>query len=68
MKIFEDNYNFILINYLSSFPLFSSKYLNFKDFEKVIFMLKTNEHKKPEGLLKICEISKNMNNKRTVFI
>lgn len=60
--------NFILIDYLSNYPLFSSKFQNYNDFKKVVNIIKNKEHKTKEGLFKIFEITKTMNNRRNVFI
>jgi hypothetical protein len=60
--------NFLLINYLSNYPLFSSKFLNYNDFNKVVNIINIKEHKTEEGLLKIFEITKTINNRRHVFI
>jgi hypothetical protein len=60
--------NFLLIDYLSNYPLFSSKFQNYNDFKKVVNIINNKEHKTEEGLLKIFEITKTMNNRRNVFI
>lgn len=68
VKITNYNNNMTLVNYLFKYSLFSSKFLNFIDYKKVLIMIKNKEHKTKEGVLKISDISKNMNNKRTVYI
>jgi hypothetical protein len=60
--------NFLLIDYLSNYPLFSSKFLNYNDFNKVVNIINNKEHKTKEGLLTISEITKTMNNRRNIFI
>ena len=60
--------NFLLIDYLSNYPLFSSKFLNYNDVKKVVNIINNKEHKTEEGLFKIFEITKTMNNRRHVFI
>jgi len=59
--------NLILIDYLNIFPLFSSKYLNYKDWVKVLGFFERKEHTKPEYIKTIVEIKSKMNNKRTEF-
>jgi hypothetical protein len=60
--------NLLLIDYLSNYTLFSSKYLNYKDYCEVVNIIKIKAHKTDEGLLRIFEIIKNMNNRRKIFI
>jgi len=60
--------NLLLIDYLSNYPLFSSKFLNYNDFKKVVNIINNKEHKTKEGLFKIFEITKTMNNRRNIFI
>jgi len=60
--------NLILINYLEEYPLFSSKYLNYKDWLLVINIIKNKNHKTNIGKSQILDIKNGMNNKRTKFI
>jgi hypothetical protein len=62
------NSNLKLIDYLSNYPLFSSKFQNYNDFKKVIMMINEKEHKTEEGILKILEITKTINSRRNIFI
>ena len=59
--------NIILVNYLNEYPLFSSKYLNYKDWVKVLDLFKKKEHYKLESIKAIIEIKSKMNNRRTEF-
>ena len=59
--------NFILVQYLEKYPLFSSKYLNYKDWIKVLSYFKAKSHTKSESIKAIVEIKGQMNNKRTEF-
>ena len=60
--------NLLLIEYLSSYSLFSSKVQNFYDFCEVINIINKKEHKTDKGLLRISEITKTMNNRRKIFV
>jgi len=62
------NNNSILIDYIKNYPLFSSKYLNYKDWLNVIDIIKLNNHKKESGKLKIAFIRDGMNDRRKKFI
>jgi len=70
--------NLLLIDYLSNYNLFSSKVQNYNDFCEVINIINKKEHKRSpagggctqtdKGLLRISEITKNINNRRKIFI
>lgn len=57
--------NKVIIHYLSTFPLKGSKYLNYKDWNKVFTLFLTNSHMKEKDT--IITIKSKMNNNRTVF-
>jgi hypothetical protein len=61
------NGNLILVDYLESYPLFSSKYLNYIDWRKVLTYFENKSNTKPESIKAIIEIKSKMNNKRTEF-
>nr|QJQ35494.1 LAGLIDADG endonuclease [Fusarium begoniae] len=61
------NSNFILVKYLEKYPLYSSKYLNYKDWIKVLSYFEAKNHTKPESIKAIVEIKSQMNNERTEF-
>ena len=57
----------IVINYFNKYPLYSSKYLDYKDWEIVAKLRLNNEHYTENGISKV-ELAKNsMNNNRTFF-
>ena len=60
--------NIILENYLTAYPLFGSKYLDYIDWLKVLNLFKNGEHKNKTGIEKLNFIKLNMNDKRTIFI
>lgn len=59
--------NLLLINYLDTWQLKSSKYLNYKDFSYVTNQRLNKTHLTPENKEQILSISKNKNNQRTLF-
>ena len=59
--------NLVLIKYLEKYPLFSSKYLNYKDWRKVLLYFEAKKHTESESIKAIIEIKSKMNNKRTEF-
>jgi len=59
--------NLILINYMENYPLFSSKYLNYLDWRKVLVFFENKNHTNPESIKTIIGIKSKMNNKRTEF-
>ena len=60
--------NLVLENYLNRFPLFGSKYLDYKDWVKILNYFKQGQFKHSHNIDKIIEIKSCMNDKRTVFI
>ena len=58
----------ILITYLTSFPLFTSKYINFMDWLHVYNLVKDNKHKNPKIYKIIRIIKSNMNQNRQIFL
>lgn len=59
--------NKVLIDYLNTYPLLSSKYLDFKDWEAASNIYVHKLHKDPVQFEKIRNIKANMNNNRTYF-
>ena len=59
--------NLIINSYLEKYPLFSSKFLNFKDWVKVLNIIQAEEHKSIMGKNNISLIRDGMNTKRTHF-
>ena len=60
--------NFILINYLSEYPLFGSKYLDYNDWKEILCLFKPRFKYSQENIDKILKIKSQMNNRRTCFI
>ena len=56
-----------IITYFTSFPLYSSKYLDYKDWEKAALLILDNNHYTEQGINKIDFIKNNMNLKRAYF-
>jgi len=59
--------NHLLINYLDEYPLFSSKYLNYIDWLKVLKYFECKEHTNLEAIKNIIKIKSGMNDRRTEF-
>lgn len=57
----------ILIKYFSKYPLFSSKYLDYKDWEQVATLIINNQHLSEEGINTVELVRSRMNTKRTEF-
>ena len=56
-----------LIEYLNKYKLLGNKYKDFKDWEKICFMVISKKHLTVTGYLEIMSIRKNMNSKRQFF-
>lgn len=59
--------NNIVIEYLNKYPLLSSKYLDFKNWEKALNLYVQKLHRDPIYLEEIRNLKLNMNTKRTEF-
>lgn len=57
----------IIINYFNKYPLFSSKYLDYKDWEKVADLIINNQHYSKQGINTVELVRSRMNTKRTDF-
>lgn len=57
----------IIINYFNKYPLFSSKYLDYKDWEKVAYLIINNQHLTEGGINTVELVRSRMNTKRTDF-
>jgi hypothetical protein len=55
-----------LINFLDQYPLQTSKFLDYKDFKEAILFWSNKNNQTLEGLIKLKEITKNMNNNRNL--
>jgi hypothetical protein len=58
---------FTIINYLDIYPLFSSKYLEYKDWKEIVLLMFENKHYTEEGISKTESVRNGMNRKRTHF-
>jgi hypothetical protein len=67
VTIAEGSSVLLVIRYISLFPLFSSKHLNYLDWKAVAEMVQTHEHLTPEGFLKIKAKRDSMNSRRTEY-
>lgn len=56
-----------IITYFKSFPLYSSKYLDYKDWEQAAILILENDHYTEDGIIKINYLKDNMNLKRIYF-
>ena len=56
-----------IMTYLKSFPLYSSKYLDYKDWEKAANIILENNHYSEKGVIEIDSLKQNINLKRTYF-
>jgi hypothetical protein len=61
------NGNLILENYLKTFPLFGSKYLDYKDWIKILDKFKSGQIKHKINIEEINLIKSSMNDNRTIF-
>lgn len=59
--------NFILINYLNNFPLFSSKYLDYLCWKEALLIYEKGLHKSIEGKNNINKLKSSMNDNRTYY-
>lgn len=57
----------ILKDYLEEYPLFSSKYLDYKDWKEIVILVLDNKHYTKEGLIKTDSVRNSMNRQRTYF-
>ena len=57
----------IIINYFNKYPLYSSKHLDYKDWEKVAYMIINNQHYSEQGINTVELVRSQLNTKRTDF-
>jgi len=53
-----------IVEYFNNYPLLGTKYLDFKDWEEIYYMISSKEHLTESGRAKIKSLSLNMNSKR----
>jgi hypothetical protein len=56
-----------IVNYLDKYPLFSSKYLDYKDWKEIVFLIFENKHYTEEGINKTESVKNSMNRQRIKF-
>ena len=59
--------NLTLENYLDNYSLFSSKYLDYKDWQQILDIFKKGENKKINNINQIISIRERMKERRTIF-
>ena len=64
MKL-ETNLN--LVNYLNEYPLFGSKFLDYKNWKEILNLFNPKFKYSQENIDKVLDIKKDMNEKRTIF-
>lgn len=57
----------IIISYFNKYPLFSSKFLDYKDWERVAHLILNGQHLTDEGIQIVEYVRSRMNTKRTEF-
>jgi len=57
----------IILDYFNFFPLYSSKYLDYKDWEKAATLILENNHYTEQGIFRIDSLKNSMNLKRIYF-
>lgn len=57
----------IVLDYFGRFPLYSSKYLDYKNWAEAARLILANQHYTEEGIVKIDYLKGSMNNNRTYF-
>jgi len=60
--------NLCLESYLTNYPLFGAKYLDFKSWTEVLNLFKAGKFDHKSNMQKVIHIKSNMNDKRTVFV
>ncbi|KAM4054276.1 LAGLIDADG endonuclease (mitochondrion) [Hirsutella rhossiliensis] len=57
----------ILVRYLDKYPLYSSKYLDYKDWKEIVLLLLKKKLYTKKNITKIDSAKNSMNSKRTLF-
>lgn len=57
----------IIVKYLDKHPLFSSRYLDYKDWKGIVLLMFENKHYTEQDIAKPESVTKDMNRKRTHF-
>ena len=56
-----------MVNYLDRYSLFSSKYLDYKDWREIVLLILENKHYTQQGIAKTDSVRDSMNRNRTYF-
>ena len=56
----------LIVSYLEIYPLFSSKYLDYKDWSKIVFLILDNKHYTEQGINETEYVRNGINRKRTI--
>ena len=59
--------NLLLVDYLNEYPLFGSKFLDYKNWREILNLFNPKFNYSKENIDKILNLKSNMNDKRTVF-
>ncbi|TIB67810.1 hypothetical protein E3Q23_04461 [Wallemia mellicola] len=57
----------LLVKYLDTYPLLSSKYLDYQNWRQAHILMREGQHLTPEGLDQISKLKSEMNNSRTQY-
>lgn len=57
----------IIVDYFVKYPLFSSKYLDYKDWKKIVELILENKHYTKQGISLTNSVKNGMNRQRTYF-
>ena len=57
----------LLVDYLDTYTLLSSKYLDYQSWRQAHILMREGQHLTPDGLDKISKLKSEMNNSRTQF-
>nr|YP_010119101.1 LAGLIDADG endonuclease domain-containing protein [Erysiphe necator]QQY98181.1 LAGLIDADG endonuclease domain-containing protein [Erysiphe necator] len=60
--------NLAVVNYLTRYPLFGTKYCDYKDWVKVVQLFKENRLNHKTNMVYVKSIKSGMNDKRTIFV
>lgn len=58
----------IIVNYLEKHPLFSSKFLDYKDWKEIVLLMFENKHFTEEDINKTILVKNGMNRQRTTYV
>ena len=60
--------NLAVVNYLTRYPLFGTKYCDYKDWVKVVQLFKENRLNHKTNMVYVKSIKSGINDKRTIFV